>query len=187
MTENRICVAIDTETTGLNEQVHDLIEIAIVVYDPITFIPAERFVSLVKPLRPWTATKEAMAVNHLDLVYLTNEAPAVHQVRNSLLEWKTDMFGEELIEPMGHNYASFDQRFMRAFLGADTYDKVFSHRCLDTLILARALKQMGKLKAEGNGLTALAKHFGLEPPQHSAYGDAVLAINIYKRLLEIAK
>jgi DNA polymerase III subunit alpha, Gram-positive type len=179
-----IPVSIDTETTGLIPGKHEIVQLAIIPYD-VNFRPIGRFVSYIKPMRPWTAQSEALAINNLDLKGL-EEQPTPSQVRESVLNWKSDIFGECIFTPLGHNYASFDSYFLKHFFDFPIYEKHFDYKCEDSCILARVLVRKGCL--EKASLDYLATFFKIERNhKHDAYDDALVTIKVYQKLLELIK
>jgi DNA polymerase III epsilon subunit-like protein len=173
-------VVIDVETTGLVAGTHDLIEIAIVEYNPDTFKPTGlRFVSYLKPERPHLALPKAMEVNKLDLKNLQVSAPKAAQVRMMLLTWKEELFGNAKLFVLGHNYC-FDHSFIKIWLG-DLYENIFHHRYKDTQIIAQYLLDKSGLK-KSTGLKSLCEFYKIEyKDSHTAYGDCLLTLQVYQK------
>lgn len=180
-----ISASIDIETTGLEAGVHEIVQLAVIPFNE-KFEPMGRFVSYIKPLRPELADPTALELNHLNLTEL-NKAPTPAQVRSCFIEWKEDLFGQEQICPLGHNYASFDSQFLKLFLTSQLYGKLFSYRVEDTSILARALKRVGLLPKELKGsLSSLREFFKVDcTVEHDAYEDALSTIKVYKKMLSL--
>lgn len=174
--------AVDIETSGAVKGKHEILEIGIVILDD-TYNPTKiKFSSYIKPTRPNMAQPEAMAVNGLNIDELVATAPTPMQVRGLLLQWKEELFGDDLFVPLGHNYARFDSGFLELFLG-DFYDKIFHYHCDDSLILARALRKAGKLQCKCN-LKSLCEYLGIEyVGAHRAVEDAILCAKVYQQLL----
>lgn len=65
-------VVFDTETTGLNPELQEVVQLAAVAYDPVTLEPISKeeggvFNSLLRPLREDTVQESALRVNKLTL------------------------------------------------------------------------------------------------------------------------
>jgi DNA polymerase III epsilon subunit-like protein len=176
---------IDVETGGLKAGYHEILEMAIVFFNN-DFSPIEglKFVSYIKPTRANVDLK-ALEVNRIDIDKISPSLTP-NLVRTGFLEWKTSLFGNERIIPLGHNYAQFDQRFLEMFFTKDLYDSIFDYHYEDSMVLARALKAKGKLNVERTKLDVLAKHFNIinEKP-HSAYFDALTCLAVYKNLINL--
>jgi len=177
--------AIDTETTGLHASRHECIEIALVGLNSDLSLNGHEYVSRIRPSEMGfkLMQPEAFNVNKITKEELM-VAPNAAQVRRSLLEWKSEITGEK-IEPLGHNYL-FDKGFIANFLGEDLYSEMFDYHVRDSCILAQCLKDIGyKLPI---GLKKLAVHFGISTEAlHSARGDALLTVEVYKRLVGLIK
>ena len=182
-----IPVAIDTETTGLVEGKHEIIQVAITCFNPDFKPTGIRFLSYIKPLRPELAHNEAMTINGLCLSELIKEAPTPNQVRAALLNWKEELFGEEKLFPLGHNY-SFDKGFLKLFL-KDLYDAMFHYKFRDTFILVQALRDAGILPdTVHTKLDQLCEYFKIPCHKaHDAYYDTVRTLEVYKNLIGLIK
>lgn len=182
-----IPVVIDTETTGLIESKHEIVQIAITCFNSSFNPTGLRFLSYVKPLRPELATNEAMTINGLSLIELIKEAPTPNQVRASLLNWKEELFGEEKLFPLGHNY-SFDKGFLKLFL-KDIYDNMFHYKFRDTFILVQSMRDAGILpNTLHTKLDQLCDYFKISRHKmHDAYYDTICTLEIYKNLINILK
>lgn len=177
---------VDIETTGLIKGVHEIVQIAIVPF--VDFKPVGRFVTYMRPMKPHLASEEAFKVNGLTLEGLAQQ-PTPNQVRKLLLEWKDNCFPDDVIYPVGHNYAVFDSHFLELFLNKSIYDKIISYRCMDTCILARGLQKAGLIPKEIKmGLDPLSNYFGIDRSKaHDAYDDCLVTLQVYQKLTELLK
>ena len=178
----RIRGVIDTETTGLNAGVNEIIQLAIVIVDE-DFNFVDKFVSKVRPMHEANIEEEAMKVNRLKNL---DEAPTPLQVRNAFFQWNEEVHDGAVIEPIGHNY-SFDKDFLKIFFG-HMYNEKFYYKFRDTFVLAQAMIDRGSLDLGDNGSTSLVglcDHFEIPIKAHDALGDVLATLQLYKKLLEI--
>ena len=175
---------IDVETTGFKLGFNEIIQLAIVMFDNDFEPTGLQYVSYIRPNRPNNFHPNAKAANKID-IELINPNLNANVVRAGFLEWKANLFGKEKIFPLGHNF-SFDKNFLELFLTADLYSAHFDYHFADSMVLARALQDKGKLKGSKVNLKALAETLGVvnENP-HNAYYDALTTLKIYKELMKL--
>jgi DNA polymerase III subunit epsilon len=175
---------IDLETTGLNIEKHEIIEIGGVLAeqdwnsDTPKFKVLEEFELKVKPEHIETADPAALRINRYD--------PSQWLFAYTLPE-ALKMFSEKVKGAImvSHN-VSFDYAFLaKAFAKTDIKDTMHYHK-LDTISIA-----FSKLHKKGDvdalSLNALAKYFGVENEQaHSALPDARTLFEIYQKLMELS-
>lgn len=164
-TDTLICL--DCETTGLDTDNDEIIEIAVVKFsleetgDSLDF--------LIDPKRPIPA--ESTAIHHItdDMV---KGKPHIEDV----LDEVTALIGKYPI--MGHN-VGFDIRIIEAALRRHNHSKsIMSNTVIDTLRLARLYGESPK-----NSLEVLREHFNIpEEGAHRAMNDVVVNIKVFERL-----
>ena len=172
-------ISIDVETTGLIPGFHEIIQVA---YTPVD--DSIKPIQLrIKAKHPQRATQEALDVHGLDINIGTSAKTAKRKLYNWLKRWKINK-----IDPLGHNYASLDGPFQKAWLGHSNYQKNFSYRVRDTSSLAMALKDAGLLTTEDTSLQTLLKFYGIDPGRaHTADCDSKGTLELYYTLLEHLK
>lgn len=179
-----IGAAIDVETTGKKAGVHEIVEISIILHDE-QFKPLEKFESRIRPMRPELVSPEALIVNGLKM-YELQEAPTPAQVRNAFLQWHSEVADSKTIFPLGHNYG-FDKGFLEKFFG-QFYEDYFYYKNRDTFTLAQALKDCGLLNLDQSlSLENLCDHFNVPLKAHTAHGDAIAALILYRKLIKELK
>lgn len=182
-------VAIDIETSGFNDGIHDILQIALVEYKDLLFTPTGvKFVSYIKPVNPKIYDVAAYEQNKINLEWLLKSAPTPAQVRKSFLEWKYELFGDEKLLPLGHNYDGFDKMFIKKWL-SDLYNDVFDYHSRDSWKIADICKTLGKIPTSIKcNLGALSSYFNLPNEGiHHAYEDCLLSLDIYRKCLELLK
>lgn len=166
---------IDIETTGLDPERHEIIEIAVVIADARTLALQHAVSYRAAPERIEDAEPEALAMNGY-----TPEAWADALPLRSALSLALPMLEGATIA--GHN-VPFDLAFIekgchRAFLPMPQ-----SKYRLDTASLAWPLLHAGHI--EKPSLDALARFFGLKRPHpHRALADARCALDVARELLQ---
>ena len=183
-------IVVDTETGGLDPARHSILSVAAVVWDSAElgdaceFFVAESVVEV---------APTAILRNNIDVSWVCRNgispAAAVEKL-NSFLEFHFPGLKDgQRVALAGHNVA-FDVGFLKRLYrlaGAD-YEKVFSHRVLDTASVARFLMLAGRLAVSGVGLDELLTHFGLTADldeRHSALGDAKVTAQLLQELVKL--
>lgn len=180
-----IPAAIDVETTGLYPSKHDIIEIAVVAYDPKTLQPtSQRFHRYIYPERIDNIDPYALSLNKIDISeipkYCTQE-----EIKKELLRWISEQgTGKVKLKPIGHNYITFDILFLKEWLGEETYDNYFHYRATDTCQIARLLKEAYILPVQSCSLKALCEYYDIPEPPHGALEDTLITLDIYACLLD---
>lgn len=166
---------IDLETTGLDPEKHEIIEIgALIVKQPELKIIDELDIK-VKPLHIETADPEALRINgyrESDWLFAADLAQAI-----KLLAEKT-----ENAVMVAQNVA-FDWSFLnKAFRKTEIINKMHYHK-LDLISIAYA-KLYKDEKLERYNLRELARFFEVENEKaHSAMSDIRTTFEIYKKLI----
>lgn len=187
----RTWVVIDTETGGLDPNEHSILSLGAVVWrdggidDEILINIREDEV---------VATDAALRINGIDLRAHEGDDPmqAVERIKAFLL--KNNIFKQAHMA--GHNVASFDYGFMKRLyrLGGADINKTFHYRMLDTMTMALALDQVGRLPGlRGYGLDGLCQRFGIQIRKagpgvpHNALEDARATAKLMSRLLDMVR
>lgn len=158
-------VALDVETTGLNPQSDDVIEVAVVVFTEKG--EQSRFSQLIRPRRPLP-----MAISRLTGITqdMLDESPPFGDIQGQLQE----LIGDRPI--VGHNI-SFDIS-MLAGQGLSLSNKV-----IDTYTLATGLLH----DVSNFQLGTLAEYFDVpisDEERHRALGDTVATVHVFCELLK---
>lgn len=158
-------IAFDLETTGLNPQENEIIEIgALKVREGKA---ADRFMEFIRPLSPISA-----AIT--DLTGITNEMVADARPRKAVISDFLDFCGDDVL--IGHNI-SFDYSFMKA--GAAIDNLPFEKMGIDTLKIARKVHK----DLDSKSLGCLCDYYHIEnKAAHRAYHDALATAKLYQTL-----
>ncbi|MDI6740474.1 MAG: helicase C-terminal domain-containing protein [Candidatus Edwardsbacteria bacterium] len=155
-------VAVDTETTGLDADSDEIIEIGAAKYE--NGAVAARYQTLVraaKPIQPFV--QQLTGITQRDM----ETAPAM----DAIAEEFTQFLGGR---PLVFHNAGFDRTFLASHLK-------ITNPCWDSLTLARAL--LPSLK--GHSLRNLCRHFGIDPGRpHRAEDDAIATALVFAKLYD---
>lgn len=164
-TDTLICV--DCETTGLDTEHDEIIEIAIVKFTLEQEL--DSYDKLVDPKRPIPA--ESTVIHNI-----TDEMVIGKPHIEDLLDDITAMIGNYPI--VGHN-VDFDIKLIEQALRKHNHTKsLTSNPVIDTLRLARLYGQSPK-----NSLEVLREHFNIpEEGAHRAMNDVIVNIKVFERL-----
>lgn len=192
-------VVMDTETTGLDPNKHDIIQIACICLNP-NFTPdktVQPFYMLIKPSHyPYNGTskqvedytndiKEAMDINKMSMKKVLDIG--FHWIKAAELfeEWWKTLGGQQ-VEPLCQNYP-FDSSMMRKWLGRVHFDFFFSRYYRDTYAATRFIRDRASFFGQkdpfpnGHGLSKVATALGIPVPKaHDALEDCITTALVYK-------
>jgi len=183
---------IDTETGGLDPLVSSLLSLGLVVWeDGVIRGKTEIFVAEAEIV----ADAESRSIHGIDLIWLKSHglppAAAVEQIETFVARYFDVSLAPASVPIAGHN-VGFDISFLRRLyrLAGRDYERIFSHRTLDTAGVLRFLTIAGVLQLEGAGSTAAFEHFGIAfdgYARHSALGDAHATAALFTKLIEVVR
>ena len=179
---NRI-LFIDTETGGLDYEVHDLLTIGLVAWED-GVVKGELELKISKP--EYVVTEEALKVNGLNLDQLRLEGTDKETTVKLIAEFVRKHFGSKPAVIAGHN-VHFDIAFLKKLFKNTIYkyDAYFSHRVLDTMCLLRFLFLAGLIPELGK-LDQAIEFFGIITPEelrHTALEDTKITVKVFDALL----
>lgn len=193
---NHLC-AIDVETTGLDPNYHEIIQIAILPLDA-EIKPRQDILPFyieIKPEFPERVSREAMKINKLNLATIMNRGSDKFAAIDKLEKWVSKLglpvtkYGNpKKILPLGQNYG-FDRAFMIQWLTPAMYNYLFDYHSRDTMVAALYLNDRANMKAEPIPfskvkLTYLATKFDIQYDRaHDALCDCATTAEVYRQLL----
>ena len=177
---------IDTETGGIDPEKHSLLSIGYVLMDNDQIVArGEYFLRSEK----YCVTETAAMINHFDLYAHMRKAVPAEEIIKAFDEINTVYFGGKGIELAGHN-TQFDVRFIRKMYAdaGRSYEKVFSHRVVDTYSILRFLRDAGMIDMDHLSSAKAFGHFGIKVKgRHTASGDAEATLELYQKLMSLIK
>lgn len=166
---------VDVETTGDNPLIHEVVQCAVVRYDPRTREVIGETQGRLRMRRPERAQEEALAVSRYDDERCDFEA-------SPRLFWLhiAEMIDEAVL--VGHN-VQFDKAFIAAGMAEFGVKAIVGRHAVDTMSLAWPLVASGKVRSMS--LDALCAFFQIPRKEpHDARADAWSAFAVYARLME---
>lgn len=169
-------VVFDLETTGLNPEYNEIIEIGAIRF--VNDVPTEIFHTLVKP-------KKKITEKITSITGITNEMLSDAKAIDEIIPFFIDFIGENVL--VAHN-ASFDVSFILENLYNLGYKKI-KNKVIDTLALSRRsvrdydfIEDCDK-KLKNYKLVTLKDEFGLfELSSHNSIDDCKACAYVYLRI-----
>jgi len=168
---------VDTETTGLDDERHEIIDVAVILTDPSGVNVKERFSTRIMPRRLADAEPEALKINQFsDALWLAGPlmthqaaAEAVYRITNNAI-----LVGQNV---------GFDIGFLRRLITLELKTPVAWHyHSVDTASLGWPLFSSGR--APGLSLGKLCAAAGVPYTNaHTALGDAESCRQLYLKLM----
>lgn len=175
---DRKLIFLDLEMTGLDPDIHEIIEVGWLIVEAKTFKILSMFESKIKPEHLETADQEALKV--------AGYSKSLWKKAGNL---KSVMLKLSRVAPnamLAGNAIHTDWLFLqKAFTKLDI-TPTFSHRLLsvDSMVYAVLFKE-SRVKSMGMRSGA-ADYFGIEfPEKHSALADAKLSYEVFRKLMGI--
>lgn len=175
---------IDTETGGLDPKKHSLLSIGVVVWDAFEgeLFADEYYIRSEK----YNVTKTAARLNHFDESSQQESAFDPGCIVEKLIVIKEQYFREYPSIPLaGHNVA-FDIQFLKMMFSScgRSFEKLFSHRSVDTYSIIKFLSDCEFLPDEINSSAKAFKYFSIPVNgRHTALGDARATMKLYSKLI----
>ena len=184
---------IDTETGGLDPQVHSLLTIGLCAVNEDGKIIDYLQVGIKHDT--YVVSSQALSVNNINLCSLnTTKADAFKMINNFI----NCYFKSSKIQIAGHN-VNFDIGFLKHFwnenikeipeyLDPKEYNKVFDYHYTDTMQIAQFLKDCGVLKIKNVKLATLCEELGIvNQNAHTALSDAMATVEVYNKMMKLIK
>lgn len=171
-------VFVDVETTGLDPREDEIIEIALIRVDARTFEEKGRLAEKIRPRGP--VPEEVARLNGYGAEKWSNAREAnVFLAKDFRDEIRRLLNGAR----WAGSSPNFDREFLSWALGLDLRLLLATHRTIDVSGMVEPLVAAGLM--ERSGLDAIVEFFGIDASRrHTAEGDAEIALEAYKRILE---
>lgn len=177
-------VFVDIETTGLNPEIHEIIEIAVVRVtqtweegEKPQFLSSFEWSVKIKPLHIENADPVALKVNG----YSKNDWKEAVSLKEALTEFSKKTEGAIMV---AHNVA-FDAGFLDKNMSQEGVSNTMHYHRLDTVSMAYATLHSTP-DVNRYSLMELCKYFGIENTDpHSALSDARADFELFKKLMSL--
>ena len=178
-----IFAAIDLETTGLDPNNCEVLEIAIVPLNSDFTISTDipEFSCRIRAEHPERADLTALNTNHLN----PTEGEKLSDVRAELMQWAMEN-GITSITPLAHNLA-FDMAFVKTAF--PEFSRIFTHHGRDSMRLAYILNDVLRVRGDeemfsSGSLKSVKTVLDIEGEvQHHALEDARDAAHAYRKMI----
>lgn len=169
----------DIETTGLDPEQHEIIEIATLIYNPVTDKVEREWEKAIAPKHIETASPVALKING----YINNPDKYNGSLKSALIKFNS-LAKDCMI--IGQNI-KFDTTFLRKYMAEFNIKPSFSrHTELD--LMAIAWPAVLDSDIEGLSLAHLCDHFGVtNVGAHTALVDCRRTFGVYKCLMNMYK
>lgn len=184
-------IAFDSECTGLDSNVNNLLTVCFIVLDK-DLNEIDRLNLSIKH-NNYNVTIKAMEVNKIDLIKHNNDVSSLDiiQANNVLIKFlKKNKNGYHLI-PICHN-CTFDISFIQnsGLLPKDEYSNYFSYNSVDTIVIAQYFKMCNKLSdRQSISLESLISYFGLNINDksnfHNATYDTEMTVELLRKFVQL--
>jgi DNA polymerase III epsilon subunit-like protein len=186
-----MCV-IDTETTGLDPMIHEIIQVCVLPLDsnlqPIKDILP--FNVLLRPEKPHLANSQAMKIHGISIEQLNKIGIDKFKALDMFDEWwdKLNLPVYKKIAPLGQNWP-FDAAFLKQWMGNESFNQYFHYHFRDTCSTALFLNDYAAFHAEAVpfpkvNLKYLCSQLKIENLRaHSAVSDCVATAEVYRQMV----
>lgn len=174
----RLLAITDAETTGFDAQIHEIIELGLVLVDQKSLKVLDEFEIKIKPQHIKTASEKALKVNGYNKLDWLEAMDLKEAMKIYSEKTKNAVF-------LAHN-SFFDWSFItEAFKSTRVEDYTDYHR-LDLFSIAWSANRIKKLKNLSKfNLSEMCKYFGIqpEPMPHRAINGARKELEVLKKLI----
>lgn len=165
----------DLETTGLDPTIHEIVEMAVIVFDSRTLAISDTLEIRVQPTHLETASPKALEVNGYSEELWQDAVPLKDAMtRFALATAGCNFLAQNVI---------FDHGFIMAAANVTGTPTAFERPCLDLPSIAYG--KIPHAKVQSWSLKTLATYLRIppEPKVHRAMNGAMTAFEVYKKLM----
>ena len=163
----------DIETTGLDHDMHDIIELATIVVNPATLEPIATLDSKIEPTNIKAASPKALELNG----YTPDAWRDAMTMREALWQFNRTVKGVCIV---AYN-VGFERRFLRAAYDRTDIEPLMHYRWYDVMSMAQPFTAYGLTSLK---LHKVCEYFGIEPEPsvHRAMAGAKKCLSVYKAI-----
>lgn len=179
-------IFIDVETGGTNPEEHSLFSIGLIVLENEKILyKDEIFIKQNK----YNYTNKALSINKMDFNAIKQYGISKNEAVNKIIRIKKKFFAFDKAMLAGYN-VQFDLKFLRKLFSDDgkNIEDYFSHRLLDVSSVIKYLKDLEFIPQNLESSDDVFNYFGIKiEKRHTALGDSIGTLELYKKLLEIIR
>ena len=190
MVNKKICW-LDTETSGLDPKIHDILQISYII--EIDKKVEEKGNFYIQPFNYNTIEKAALEINKLEIAQIKTfpQPQEIYRKIKTILEKYVDRYNKnDKFSLAGYNNIMFDVPFFKQFFikNCDSFfGSLFDYHTLDVLSLVYILEYKGILNLNNYKLTTVANYFNILFNPHDATEDIRVTREIFYKMLEYIK
>lgn len=176
---------IDTETGGVDPDKHSLLSIGLVVWDSKQGEIYEKQYYVRQ--KQYSITKTAHQINKIENDDLS-QGMLPKNIIEELHKIKDIYFMDYQKIPLAGHNTQFDVRFIKKIFSDNhrSFEKLFSHRILDTYSILKYLYDSGKISDKIESSAKAFSAFGIHvDKRHSALGDAKATMQLYEKMIKL--
>lgn len=182
----------DCETFGMNPTKNPLATVYIALYtendDFVADIDLKVKPDNMEGLEVDAKTTEIHGIvweDHIANPETITYSEAAKKIESFLSEHKIPK-AKKSFKPCGQNVAFDINYLINTIFTYESWDKLFHHRFLDTLIVLNYLQDMDLVPSDLGSLTSLVEFFGLKTGDfHDARADIKMTVQVYKKQREL--
>lgn len=175
---------IDTETGGLDPLEHSLLSIGLVVWQEGEIIDQEEIFILDQIIK---FTPQSLKINKMNFKEFINKAIEPSLAIKQIHKFCSRNFEDNIPITLGGHNVNFDIGFLKKLLEKD-YQKLFSHRSIDTSAILKYLYLSGKISKDCSGSDKAFSYFDIKVKnRHSALEDARATALLFNDLVKLIK
>lgn len=174
-------LAIDIETTGLDPERHQILEIAGVLnLSQMDVMRCPHFHFIVAPYGDIVGSPFALAMNQRLLRTISDgdgwaACNVVTEIDLKLNRWRK-RYGIDTFHPLGKNVGGFDMQFLKRLEQWPAHQ--FSYRCLD---VGSMYATLDGISGQSDLIDEIEKGLGIEGEEHQALHDARVSLELARR------
>ena len=182
---------LDTETTGLNPNIHGLREVGFIV--EIDGVVMEKGVFYINP---FTYQKQieiddyALSISNKTIEELktyNRSSLSLKEFMRTIVKYVNVNSKEDVFTIAGYN-VGFDIGFIKAWFEdldiKDGYKTLFNYKALDVFSLVFFLRYQDLINAENDKLETLCKYFNIDIDAHNALSDILATKQLYEIIVD---
>lgn len=182
---------LDCETTGLDPDVHGVIQVACIVTEGKTINKAKEIDRLNITYNPKSIgckiDKEALKINGITKKQIKKYPTDSFQELMFFFEKHINPFNKkDKFIVVGQN-VKFDVEFLHGWARRKKFEFMGSYvdwRVIDTLVIARLQHALGNINPPDFKLATLCEEYGIEAPDHDAMDDIVATKKLLEEMLK---